>query len=523
MKILNFCKNTFNQDAVKAAIDLGWLTPYNKWIFHEPLMLEPLRVGAIGIDPHKISTVITDIEDAVVLTEEFLLRNLTFWYEDSLMVLSTRSLDSSSSIIAQIGLYLHKWNFGREFACNNKCLFNIKEHEFLSICSNCERILSEINPSDALRIILMSHILSEKDKTKSKFFNRNIVEAIKLCNIRLQNPALNISATNLIIEHELSPGSGNRKRITDASVAINARKKNIPKKYSSRRQDLLKVPFLIASRRWNSWTPSQPLEDQSGIQILNHKAGGGYFISDGEYNLVIDPGFGFLDMLYRFHKISVMDIDAVIITHDHPDHASELQNLLGLRFVYKSECKNKLKAYLNPSSYFLYERLLVYYDSLLDEGKPFPLCPGDEKCLSKLKIRTIGVCHKEIFDSLSSRVKTMVRTTVGESKSLGLVIVGEYNSGVPFKVAIPGDTSFPTDLEMLKTFYNMFVDSDIAFLHLGSLEETWGEKPDCPASEIEYGVGGHLGLNGIAKFINLIQPKVTVITEFGEETRSQGH
>jgi len=291
----------------------------------------------------------------------------------------------------------------------------------------------------------------------------------------------------------------------------------IKQKYIPNRSEFPKEPFLIASRRWNSWTPNQPRQDSDDYQILHHKTGGGYFISDGMHTLVVDPGYGFLDMLYRFHKVSVMDIDAVIITHDHPDHASELQNVLSLRFVYEKECQSPLQVYLNPSSFFLYERLLSYYSNILTDRKPLKINPGETRTINNFEIKTIGMFHDEIYHKLNGNEKLEVQKVISDSRSLGLNIFGNFASGVSFNIATPGDTSFPKDTSEIEDLAQFFGNPDIACIHMGSIEEAWADRNGIDAIKIEYKEGGHLGLNGVIKFINLIHPKLAIVTEFGEE------
>jgi glyoxylase-like metal-dependent hydrolase (beta-lactamase superfamily II) len=48
---------------------------------------------------------------------------------------------------------------------------------------------------------------------------------------------------------------------------------------------------------------------------------------------VIDPGYDFLNILNRKDlKLGIQDIDMVIITHDHPDHCAELENIITLLY-----------------------------------------------------------------------------------------------------------------------------------------------------------------------------------------------
>jgi hypothetical protein len=124
--------------------------------------------------------------------------------------------------------------------------------------------------------------------------------------------------------------------------------------------------------------------------------------------------------------------------------------------------------------------------------------------------------HDEIIDSCSN---PDVKTAAGPSKSLGLRINGqsEHLLKREFSFAIVGDTSFSEDAAFCNKVHEYFSCPDIAALHLGSIEKEWSEEPFIPSSEIEYGSGKHLGITGCAKMISILQPRISVITEFGEE------
>ena len=518
MKIVSYCKSNPSTSLVQSAIDNGWLEPNDDWMFHEPSELLHLREGTLGIDARKIPTVISHKDDAVVLTEEFLVGLGFMWSDDRLLVLSTRSMDESIHILLQIGLNIQRWKLRNEVDCNNQCFFNSGHNKPTKICESCENILSQKGfCKEVIRIRALSALISEDFQEVSKTLEVNIAQAIQNLQLDFSNPILRITATNMILDHYLKTGSKKRAWVEDTSGIVLKHKDAIKQKYH--RNKLPKIPFIIASRRWNSWTPNQPRQDSEEYQILHHKTGGGYFISDGMYALAVDPGYGFLDMLYRFHKVSVMDIDAVIITHDHLDHSSELQNILGLRFVYQKECQSRLQVYLNPSSYFLYERLLNYYSNILKDRK---INPGQTITINNYEIKTIGMfhdemCHKLDSDKLDGDKKLEFQKIISDSRSLGLNIFGNFSSGVPFNIAIPGDTSFPNDPSAIEDLAQFFGHPDIACIHLGSIEKAWADMNGVDASKIEYGERGHLGLNGVIKFINLIRPKVAIITEFGEE------
>jgi ribonuclease BN (tRNA processing enzyme) len=59
--------------------------------------------------------------------------------------------------------------------------------------------------------------------------------------------------------------------------------------------------------------------------------GGGFYFNWDGYGVAIDPGYHFVRNLHH-HGLSVLDIDAVIITHEHIDHNNDMRLLDDLHF-----------------------------------------------------------------------------------------------------------------------------------------------------------------------------------------------
>jgi len=88
---------------------------------------------------------------------------------------------------------------------------------------------------------------------------------------------------------------------------------------------------LWTLRRWNSFAPRVPVGYRG--------PGGGYLLQWNNRNLVIDPGFDFLENLYRI-PMTVGDIDAILITHGHIDHYADMNIIL----MMKRERNERLQA-----------------------------------------------------------------------------------------------------------------------------------------------------------------------------------
>ncbi len=80
---------------------------------------------------------------------------------------------------------------------------------------------------------------------------------------------------------------------------------------------------FVVLRRWQSFNPKIPRPSNRKLR------GGGYFLLWNGKGLVIDPGFDFIQNFYD-EGFSLSDIDAVIITHSHPDHDDDFSNITTL-------------------------------------------------------------------------------------------------------------------------------------------------------------------------------------------------
>jgi hypothetical protein len=80
---------------------------------------------------------------------------------------------------------------------------------------------------------------------------------------------------------------------------------------------------LVVLRRWQSVNPKIP---RPGGRRLR---GGGYFLFWQCKGIVIDPGYDFIQNFYD-EGFSLGDIDAVLVTHSHPDHDDDLSTLTTL-------------------------------------------------------------------------------------------------------------------------------------------------------------------------------------------------
>ncbi len=286
------------------------------------------------------------------------------------------------------------------------------------------------------------------------------------------------------------------------------------------------VSFIIA-RRWNSFTPFIPSDKLEDLNSEQHKnlflsVGGGYFLSAHGLGIVIDPGYNFLKTLYHYHHYTIKDVDAIIITHNHPDHHADLLSFLTLNFELNKWAKKKrgqrwterkIVLYMNEGTKELYETFIKNRNLAKIEPMPSKLTKiaggnykGDPERYNKIELTKIRAYH----------------TDISGSKAFGVLFqIKMNNSDKPLNIAITGDTKFPSPSNLIG-FTSHLRDIDVFVAHLGGIEGGWSQNPEqmeYPPSTITY-KGEHLGVNGCGCLFGMVKPKIAgFISEFGEETK----
>jgi phosphoribosyl 1,2-cyclic phosphate phosphodiesterase len=124
------------------------------------------------------------------------------------------------------------------------------------------------------------------------------------------------------------------------------------------------------------------------------------FIDDGEAKILVDFGFEIREQLL---KAQVVNLDAAILTHDHADHVSGIDNLR----VFPFTNKQPLNIYTDLKTA---EIIKNRYDYLFDSGKCLVAEPVD--FYSKIKIKDLEIQffrqHHSLIDSLGIRIGNFV-------------------------------------------------------------------------------------------------------------------
>lgn len=250
---------------------------------------------------------------------------------------------------------------------------------------------------------------------------------------------------------------------------------------------------LVVLRRWQSYNPIIP---HSGKRRLR---GGGYFLLWQGRGIVIDPGYDFIQNFYD-EGFSLEDIDAVIVTHSHPDHDNDFANLITLikewnEFHEKTgnrDLVKKLDIFLNETVHWKFSSWLqasdvkigciislpvVWWDKDSDNPSEGPfrgknviidLCPQPATIDSvttkpyNMKIEVIPAWHDDVISKTSAvGLKFYLYNKAGTIAG----IVGYTGDTGAYGLDIQDNN----DMDDAFKVNNQFRDCDILIAHLGDI------------------------------------------------------
>lgn len=256
-------------------------------------------------------------------------------------------------------------------------------------------------------------------------------------------------------------------------------------------------------RKWNSSTP---------LYSQTPSLGGGYYLtlknSRGETKgIVIDPGYNFLE-IFREQCLGILDIDAIIVTHDHDDHSESVEGILSLVAKYndyKLRGPSKvLDIFGSPGVMLKYQGVFNKTDKAGNKEINFQLMiPGNRiteidgaSTMEKYGFELVvnQAYHPELWTNQESAVGVTIETN----------IIYKHH---PLKIGMTGDTRYETFIG------NQYQDIQMLLINIGSIEKEEGKL-----------LHSHLGLCGsinLLKEARLGKPLLAVLTEFGEEFRGR--
>ena len=304
-------------------------------------------------------------------------------------------------------------------------------------------------------------------------------------------------------------------------------------------------PVLHILQRWNSFTP-----------ILGDSKGGGYFFDTGYSGLAIDPGFDFIKNFKEEH-FYFGQIDSVLISHAHNDHAADLESILTLLYKHNEAIKGDM--YVRFFSNSISRQILNYTDlhqSIIEFNTTLEEIFSQSNRKKKLSIyMTLSVFKKylnifnleinslhclKILDDYSQKDKieidgitklVPVRANhddqISKNQCKGFLMMlrnieGDYND---FWLLYTGDTGFsPSLINEYKRISDLAKENEkplILLAHIGGFSHReryhyW--EASCTGGFYEKAYyPTHLGRLGLVQVINNTETALIVISEWGEE------
>jgi tetratricopeptide (TPR) repeat protein len=237
---------------------------------------------------------------------------------------------------------------------------------------------------------------------------------------------------------------------------------------------------------------------------LKQWRGGGYFLKWGGRGLVLDPGFDFID---NFHDAGfhTREVDAVVVSHNHPDHNFDLTSLDDLRFeIFRRDLKalpdKTTVPALPPTLFAIDEDTAVVFkdDSPKHRGRPVRFSGSDyerKRWLDRenglpFRIEHFPVQHgKDVPNAVGIRL-----------------VLYDPKGGKDFVIGYTGDTKYFAD-EGAPTLADQLRGCHLLLAHISQPMTQEFDDPTFPKPI-------HLGYNGVANLVNEVKPRLTLIGEF---------
>jgi Tfp pilus assembly protein PilF/ribonuclease BN (tRNA processing enzyme) len=224
--------------------------------------------------------------------------------------------------------------------------------------------------------------------------------------------------------------------------------------------------------------------------------GGGYFIRWRGHGIVIDPGF---DFLRNFHDAGYhgREINVVVVSHNHPDHNSDLKDIDDLRYELFKRLATTNKSGSQP--------YVLLWDQDTDGATNF----GIEKPRHQHEPVVMSCGFPQPINLQEHEAKIPMRLTpfnVRHGKdvphAMGMVLELLNDKGIPaIKIGYTGDTAYFSGL------HTNLAGCDVLIAHIS--QPSMEELED--ASKLK---DVHLGYRGTARLLKECKPKLALIGEF---------
>lgn len=294
---------------------------------------------------------------------------------------------------------------------------------------------------------------------------------------------------------------------------------------------------LTVIRRWNSFTPCVPSKQGERTQ------GGGYFVAWNGYGIVVDPGFGFVNMFDNLGH-SLADIDGIVLTHAHIDHMADFERLMTLLFEAneaRPNERNKIDLYLNLGTNIKLANWIATQAGTVRSIRL--LVPDDVRSYPEheLRIDTHPAFHNELVTSQFAIGFTLRRPGKKPGAIIGFVGDTRFEPLLPgfyedcdVVIAHLGTTNWAElvagaglilGAEVVEDTKKLREAGRFTDLHLRSLGiSTYNafEELACRGARQDIRIGDHLGVTGLYKLVSSLaagkkKERLFLISEFGSE------
>lgn len=236
--------------------------------------------------------------------------------------------------------------------------------------------------------------------------------------------------------------------------------------------------------------------------------GGGYFIKWQGKGIVLDPGFDFLD---NFHDAGHLlhEVDAVLVSHNHPDHNYDLHSLDDLR--YELHRRWKVKKVKGTAGTMDLSRCLFVLDE--DTAKA-SLTGGSEHRGYVKKFTDYDWCQKRWLEREHGLPFSLehfkVKHTGDVPNAVGMRLRLHQPGAPDVVLGYTGDTAWFTQEEKQPDSVALAEElrgCDVLLAHISMPDQEEFKDPELLKR-------GHLGYNGLARLIVETEPKVVLVGEF---------
>lgn len=263
--------------------------------------------------------------------------------------------------------------------------------------------------------------------------------------------------------------------------------------------------ILVMLKGWSSSTP------YLATAVLGQNCfGGGFYIRYKGVGIAVDPGCNFIKNMHR-NNINILDIDYVVVTHNHTDHQADLRGLDDLNYEYNNFregynyfCK-KHKINNNLNEQMKEHNITWYLDSETYEN--YEKLGENHKCVENILAgeqneKELQLAKEPINIESNDYFKLFSFPTIHIKASYGIKIeLLDKNKKCICQVGYSSDTCFYKELP------SHLENSDILIANISEISEV-DVKGEIDTES------NHLKLQGCINLINKSNPKLCVISEF---------